>query len=157
MFQKALKDVKNKEIRQVVVFNPGQGHVPVALWKLFPPKTIALVDRDLLALRYSRLNLTLNGCPPENINIFHRVGLDFESESSNDLVAGVLREEEGKDATFLTLDRAAANLSPKGTIMLSAGSTAITRLVTYVESGSRLRIKTRERWRGQSLLVLERE
>ena len=154
---KALKDVRIKEINRAVVLNPGQGHMPVALWKLLRPGIITLVDRDLLALRYSKLNLALNGCPTDNINISHQVGLDFESNGNIDLVVGVLREEEGKDASFLTLDRAADNLSPKGMIMLSAGSTAITRLVTYVESRGLLRIKTRERWRGYSLLVLARE
>jgi hypothetical protein len=130
--------------------------VPVALWKLLRPQNVTLVDRDLLALRYSQLNLILNGCPPERVSLSHRIGIGFQHENKIDLFAGVLREEEGKDATFLTLDQAVGNLSAKGMIILSASSTAVTRLVTYVESPGLLRIKMRERRRGYSLLALER-
>jgi hypothetical protein len=156
MLVNTLFGLPSRNFHRAVVLNPGQGHVPVALWKLLHPPTISLIDRDLLALRYSRLNLVLNDCPPERINASHQVGIDSNSEEKADLFLGVLREEEGKDATFLTLDRAAAQLSPDGLIILSAGSTAITRLVAYVQSQGFLRIKTRERRRGYSLLVLER-
>ena len=156
MLMQALTNLPGRDIQNAVVFNPGQGNVAVALWKLLRPQTIALADRDLLALRYSQFNLTLNGCPPEQVSISHQVGVDFSSGEKVDLFLGVLREEEGKDATFLTLDRAAAGLSASGVIMLAAGSTAITRLAAYTESQDRLRLKTRERRRGYSLLVLER-
>jgi len=156
MLVNALFGLQNRNSHRAVVFNPGQGHVPVALWRLIHPQHIALVDRDLLALRYSRLNLVANDCPPECINISHQVGIDIKSEEQTDLFIGVLREEEGKDATFLTLDQMTTQLSPHGMIVLSAGSTAITRLVTYVESQGLFRIKTRERRRGYSLLALER-
>ncbi len=156
MLVKALHSVRDLTVHRAVVFNPGQGHVAVALWKLIRPENITLVDRDLLALRYSRLNLTLNECPPECIGISHQVGIGPGSEERTDLFVGVLREEEGKNATFLALDQAADRLSANGMIIASAGSTAITRLVTYIESQGLLRIRTRERWRGYSLLVLER-
>jgi len=156
MLVKALHSARDLTVHRAVVFNPGQGHVPVALWKLIRPENITLVDRDLLALRYSRLNLTLNECPPERVGISHRVGTGSDSEEKTDLFVGVLREEEGKNATFLALDQAADKLSANGMIIVSAGSTAITRLVTYIESQNLLRIRTRERWRGNSLLVLER-
>jgi len=156
MLVKALFSLHSRNFHKAVVFNPGQGHVPVALWKLLHPRNIALVDRDLLALRYSRLNLALNDCPVELISISHQVGIDANSEEKVDLFIGVLREEEGKDATFFMLDQATAQLSSNGMIILSAGSTAVTRLVAHVASQNLLRIKTRERWRGYSLLVLER-
>jgi len=156
MLVDALYSLQSRNLRRAVVFNPGQGHVPVALWKLLRPRHVALVDRDLLALRYSRLNLVLNGCLPESISISRQVGIGIKSGEKTDLFLGVLREEEGKEATFLTLDSAAAQLSPDGIIILSAGSTAVTRLVAYVASQGLLRIKQRERRRGYSLLVLEK-
>jgi 16S rRNA (guanine1207-N2)-methyltransferase len=156
MLVKALHSVRDMTVHRAVVFNPGQGHVAVALWKLIRPENIALVDRDLLALRYSRLNLALNECPPGRVSTSHQVGIGFDTEEKTDLFVGVLREEEGKNATFLALDQAADRLSTNGMIIVSAGSTAITRLVTYIESQGLLRIRTRERWRGYSLLALER-
>jgi hypothetical protein len=37
------------------VFNPGQGHFAVAIWKFLHPAHIVLVDRDLLALFFSQI------------------------------------------------------------------------------------------------------
>jgi 16S rRNA G1207 methylase RsmC len=156
MLINALFNLQNRDFHRVVVFNPGQGHIPVTAWKLLYPRSVALVDRDLLALRYARLNSIANGCPPERLTLSYQVGLDFESGEKADLVTGVIREEEGKSATFLTLGGAAAQTAPGGLIILAAGSTAITRLADYAATLNTLRVKTREHWRGYSLLILER-
>jgi 16S rRNA (guanine1207-N2)-methyltransferase len=152
---KALKSYKNKTFTHIAIFNPGQGHVPVALWQYFHPASISLIDRDLLALRYSRLNLAFNGCPAERINLFHKTGLDTEQEENYDLIAGVL-PDENKEALQLTLERAAGLLTPGGLLMLSGSSTEITRLVTHVENTKILAVKSRERWRGYSVLTAAR-
>ncbi len=156
MIINALREVGSKQTKNAVVLNPGQGHIAVALWKLLKPKSITLIDRDLLALRYSQRNLVLNSCLPESINILHQVGLDLNPTEKNDLFIGSIREEEGKKASFMAIDQMTANLSDKGIIILSSGSTAITRLADYIESKKLLRIKTRERRRGYSLLVIEK-
>ena len=156
MLIKALQDIRAPEIRHAVVFNPGQGHTAVALWKLIHPGSIMLVDRDLLALRYSKLNLGLNECPPELVATSHQVGADLAGKEEADLFIGVLRDAEGPGAIRLTIEQAAQKLSAKGVMIVSAGSTAITRLVAHLQLQERLRIKSRERWRGNSLLVLER-
>ena len=154
MLVKALAYTKGMKVRRAVVFNPGQGHVPVAVWKSVKPDNISLVDRDLLALRYSRLNLVRNGCPADSIDASHGVGIEPSGEKA-DLVIGALREDEGRDANLLMLDRAAEQLAGSGMIIVSAGSTAVTRLVAHVESTGRLRVRARERWKGNSLLVLQ--
>ena len=150
----ALKNIQRQDIKRAIVLNPGQGHVVVALWKTIKPKTIELVDRDLLALRYAQLNLIQNECPPEKLYILHQVGMERKNKEKVDLIAGVLRDE-GKEAIFLTVRQAIEQLSTEGTIIVAGGSTAITRLVTQIEEERRLHIKIRERRRGQSLLVLE--
>lgn len=153
---KSLSELEGKITQNAIVFNPGQGHVAVVLWKFLKPITITLIDRDLLALRYSRINLTLNDCPVDRITISHQAGLEYNSKEKPDLIIASFREDEVKEATFLLLDQASARLSDKGTIIVSSNSTAITRLVTCIESQNLLRIKSRERRRGYSLLVLEK-
>ncbi|MBN1177298.1 MAG: methyltransferase [Dehalococcoidales bacterium] len=153
MLVKALAYAKGMKVRRAVVFNPGQGHVPVAVWKLVAPDYISLLDRDLLALRYSQLNLVLNGCPADIVVVSHQVGIDSSGEKA-DLIIGALREGEGREASFLTLDTAAEQLSSNGMVIISAGSTAVTRLVSHAESAGILRVRARERWKGNSLLVL---
>jgi 16S rRNA G1207 methylase RsmC len=155
MLIRALCDLKVREIQRVAVFKPGQGHVAVATWKILRPAFIELIDRDLLALRYSRLNLIKNGCPPEKINLSHQVGVEPTGQEKYDLIAG-FPGEEGRQAMFLSTRQAVERLSPGGSLIVAGGSTAMARLADRVKSEGELRIKARERRRGYSLLALEK-
>jgi 16S rRNA G1207 methylase RsmC len=141
-------------VRRAVLFNPGQGHVPVAIWKLTRPSAVALVDRDLLSLRTSQDNLILNGCPPSSITLSHRIGVQARDQQQADLIIGVLREEEGPEGMAETMRQAAGQLSPDGTILVAASSTAVTRLERLVRSEKLLRVRKRKRRKGNSFLVL---
>ncbi len=156
MLLNALGEVGGKDIKNAAVFNPGQGHIAVALWKYLNPQSITLVDRDLLALRYSQRNLILNAYPPERVSLLHQTALNLLPQEKFDLFIGALREEENKEVHILTLNQMTEHLADNGTILLSSGSTPITRLTDYVVSNRLLHIKTRERRRGFSLLVLEK-
>jgi 16S rRNA G1207 methylase RsmC len=152
----ALRDIRMVfGLRNVVVFNPGQGHTAVALWKIVQPQNIHLVDRDLLALRYSRHNLLLNNCPDDIISILHGVGTNFECDDEYDLFIGILREEEGRAANFQTVRQAAGKLVPRGKIIVAASSTAISRLIADLALEDLLRVTAREKHKGYGLLVLE--
>jgi 16S rRNA (guanine1207-N2)-methyltransferase len=155
MLISTLNEIQGRGIRRAAVFNPGQGHTAIAAWKIIHPQNIELVDRDLLALRYSRLNLIENGCPPEKISMRYQVGLKRKDNDKCDFIAGVLKDES-KEVNLLTLKQATEELSTSGTIMMAASSTAITRLADYIEAKRQLRIRSRERRRGHSLLVLEK-
>ena len=152
MLAAGLKESRGRDIKSAAVFNPGQGHAPVILWKLLKPDSISLVDRDLLALRYSQLNLIRNGFPAERIKVFHQSGAALPVRT--DLFAGTLRDE-GREANLQTLEQVTDSVSPGGMIIISGGSTQITRAVERVEAERRLRIIKRERRRGYSLLMME--
>lgn len=142
-------------VERVIVHNPGQGHIPVALWKLFRPESIALVDRDLLSLRYTRDNLLQNDCPAARITAAHQTGLD-EQTGPADMVVALLREEEGQAAAEQLAQQAAALLAPDGALWLVAGSTPITRLEKAVGSAKLLRTVKRKRDNRMSLLLMQR-
>ncbi len=142
------------EARRVLWLNPGQGYGVVVLWHLVHPEQIALVDRDLLALRASRRNLLRNGCPEGQVLLFHQIGAALPGKETFDLVAGLLREAEGPAALLETVRQAAAQLAPGGRLVLVAGSTAITRLLRGLQGEHSLQVEQRERRRGQSLLLL---
>jgi len=155
-----LARLQEKPVRRVIVHNPGQGHIPVALWKLFQPDSIALVDRDLLSLHYTRDNLLQNGCPVAQMTVAHQLGLDGQ-EGMADMIVGVLREEEGQAAAELLTQQAAALLALDGKLWLVAGSTPITRLEKAIApsngaSTKLLRTVKRKRDKRMSLLVLQR-
>ncbi len=150
-----LESTRGASIKRAIVFNPGQGHVPVVMWKLLKPEKLILIDRDLLSLRYSWKNLVLNGCPEDTICMFHQTGIADTEKEPVDFITGVLREEEGTEAVSSLIGQAAGLLSSGGTIVLAAGSTAITRLVNFTQSERLLKVKERIKKRGYSLLVLE--
>jgi 16S rRNA (guanine1207-N2)-methyltransferase len=154
-----LARMQGTHVGRVIVHNPGQGHIPVALWKLFRPTAIMLADRDLLSLRYTCDNLLQNGCPAGQIIAAHQLGLDGQAGMA-DLIVGMLREEEGQAAAEQLAQQAAALLAPDGTLCLVAGSTPITRLEKAVApsngaSAKLLRTVKRKRDKRMSLLVLQ--
>jgi 16S rRNA (guanine1207-N2)-methyltransferase len=156
MIARAMDSFRGYEVQRVVVFNPGQGHIPVLVWKKIQPKSILLIDRDLLALRYSRLNLINNGCPSEMIQISHQVNLDAVTKGQTDLLIGVFREDENQAAILSSIQQATNLISSDGKIVIAASSTAVTRLLQNLNTMGGLTLKTRERWRGFSLILLEK-
>lgn len=144
-----------KDPARTAVYSPGQGHLPVVLWRTLQPESITIIDRDLLSLRCSRANLILNGCPDESISLLHRVGFAVDSGEKFNLVAGVLREEEGPAAIAQTIAGAAQNLAPDGLLLVSSSSTAATRLVESVKLDKSLEIVGRRKRKGYCLLVMK--
>jgi 16S rRNA (guanine1207-N2)-methyltransferase len=140
-------------VRRALVFHPGQGYVPVAVWRRFAPAVVELVDRDLLALRYARRNLVANGCPDERVAPAHTVGIP-PGAAAVDLIAGVLSRDEGPAAIAWAMTEAAARLTPGGWMAVAGTSTAITRLADVAAVRAALRVRERRRRAGLSLLVL---
>ncbi|HEY94400.1 MAG TPA: methyltransferase [Dehalococcoidia bacterium] len=152
----AIDGIKNPDPDALLLFNPGQGHVAVAAWKKLKPGSISLVDRDLLSLRVAERNLILNGCPGDRIRLFYRVGVGTDSTQSMDMVIGMIREGEGVKAINADISRIAEELVPGGKALLSASSTAITRIITALQNQNSYIVRKREKHRGNSLLILER-
>jgi 16S rRNA (guanine1207-N2)-methyltransferase len=152
-----LHSLRGRAVKSALVCNPLAGHVPVILWKTLRPEKIALAGRDLLALKYSARNLRLNGLAGAGPELFHIIGLDAPALQKVDLIAGVLREEEGGAAIASLVGQAEGLVSAGGVILLSAGATAVTRIAREMTSFPSLHIKDRQKYRGYSLLVLEKK
>lgn len=152
---RAFQDLGDSQPRRIVAFNPRQGHLPVILWRRLRPQVVDLVDRDLLSLRYSRLNLALNGCPEETVGLYHQTDL-VPTNGSPDLVLGVLREEEGPDVIEKSLVQAATRLHSGALILIAGGSTPVTRVLKSREIDHYLRTGKRRRSKGNSTALLQR-
>jgi hypothetical protein len=68
----------------------------------------------------------------------------------------MIREDEGVKAINADISRIAGKLVPGGKALLSASSTAITRIITALQNQNRFIVRKREKHRGNSLLILER-
>jgi len=143
--------------RTALVLDPGPGHLPCLLWAGRRPAELRLVDRDLLALRFSQANLVANGCPVERVATAHRVGPDPAALADADLVVAMLRPKEPPEATAATLRQLVAAVPRGATVVVGSGSTAVTRGLAALEAAELpFRTLDRRRSRGASAVVLER-
>lgn len=67
MLLKTLVPMLSQPPQTVLDLGCNYGNLGLALAKLFPTAQVTLMDKDLLALRYTRLNCVLNGI--ENVKI----------------------------------------------------------------------------------------
>jgi 16S rRNA G1207 methylase RsmC len=147
------KQLPRRVYSHMLLYNSGQGHIAIVAGSQLKIDHLTVVDRDLLALKVTRLNLALNNYPPENLNTIHRLGLPSQLDRV-DLAVIALREEEGPAANLADLRNLNLCLAPEGLALVTSGSTAITRLVENLKKEKIFLVQARDRWRGQSLLIL---
>lgn len=150
----ALEGNDGEPVRRALVFNPGQGHVPVALWKLFAPEEVVLAGRDLLELRYSRKNLLASGMAEERISVAHQVRSLVDETQPVDLIAVRLAGGDGPEVLEALVRDTSSQVRPGGRVVVAGGSTAIARLVKQVGRDKNLRVEGRKRKKGSAVLTM---
>ena len=138
---------------RVLVLNPGQGHIPVFLSRLFEPASIDILDRDLLALRCSERNLLLDRYDGGRMSTKHQPGMDDDGPKY-DLIVAEVRDAEGPDVIATRFRQAAGRVAPGGRMVIAASSATITRLVAVCRKEGLGAIEERRRRRGSSVLVV---
>jgi 16S rRNA (guanine1207-N2)-methyltransferase len=148
--------MRGQNPKTTLVLNPGQGYIPLILWAALQPDEIRLIDRDLLALRFSEANLLDNGCSSERICLHHQDILHGMGVGEADLVIGVLRPKEPPNSAAAIVRQMVSKVSRGGRVVLGASSTVVTRCLTVLEA-EKLQFKIdRRRNRGFSVIVLQR-
>jgi 16S rRNA G1207 methylase RsmC len=127
----------------------------IVLAERFRPSTIHLVDRDLLALRYTRVNLEANGFPVDAIHMHHQPALE-QAQLLADLALGTIRDDEGPEAIEYTVVQLAHCLKEGGHAVLVGQSTPVTRLTKSSEINRHFRLSKRRRNKGYSAVILQR-
>ena len=150
-----LKTVMGRRIERAIIFNPGQGYIPVALTKLTQVREISLIDRDLQALKVSRVNLIDNGYPSNRIRLSHQVGISVERSLPADFISGILPEKDNPAVHAMLVRQSAARLAKEGMIILASSSTAITRVAAKINSEKFLNIVDRQKSKGRSVIILK--
>jgi 16S rRNA G1207 methylase RsmC len=150
------KIVKDRKFNEVLIFNLKQGHVARRLVKTAEVGKLFLVDRDLLALRVTRRNLTNDGFSNDNLIPLHQIGIGLPSSPLVDAVLGVLDDKDSPAVHASLLSQAAAMLRPNGILLLASGSTEITRLEKMIQVENKLEILERKRVKGKSMICLKR-
>ena len=138
--------------RHVLVFNPGQGHLPVLIGRAFSPDRITLAGRDLLSLANAGANLAGNGYPAERVLLRHQTTVLPADVEGVDLLVAALRDGQPNAITEHELGSALAVLRPPARVIVGGSSTAVTRLESRLGGIGPLRIIARKRNRGHSVL-----
>ena len=153
----SLTEQQGRRVGNAIVINPGQGHLAVAVYHIFSPVAMTLVDRDLLALRYSLKNLGLNGCSSDQIRTIHSANLGDATANLSDLTVLPLRGGEPPALPWFLLEEGLRTLLPGGILIVGGSSTVITRLEKSVRAQKTCQVIDRKRRRGSSVLVLRNE
>ncbi len=138
----------------VLVFNPGQGYIPLAVMKQFTPKKLFIVDRDLQALTISQENLVENGYSSDMFSLHHQVGISLNATHVSAII-GVLPGKQEIAVYKLFAGQILSLLGPKGYVVLSGSSTVITRFLRLIPKklqGPVERVKNK----GRSVIVLRK-
>lgn len=145
----------SKKFQQILVFNPSQGYVPLAVMKQYTPQQLFLVDRDLQALTVSQENLIVNGYANETVTTYHQVGLEIP-KTNIDAVIGVLPKKQEVAVYDMFVEQAYTLLKPGGSFILSSTSTVITRLLKLASKKARFKVVERVKDKGRSVIFLEK-
>jgi 16S rRNA (guanine1207-N2)-methyltransferase len=153
--------------RRVVIYNPGQGHLPLVMWQLYKPESIILVSRDLLSLRYAERNLLQYGCPESRLNLAHQPDWalgrydaaspdEQKTMNSVDCIVAVLRSDENSEIISAEIKQVIDAIQVGGTMYVTGGSTPVTRLIKSVGDDKRLLLKKRRKYQGKSVALFQR-
>lgn len=141
--------------KNIYCTNPGQGYVPLALLEQFNSDHLFIVDRDLLALRTTRHNLLKNGVGPVVFQMIHSA--DFKSPASGlECAVCIVPEKLGIEVYKKFLDQVFDQVKNEGQVLLCSSSTVITRIEELLLRKKGIEKLTREKNRGQSLLLLKK-
>ena len=92
----------------------GYGPLGLTMARLAPAGISVLVDKDFVAVDYSRKNAKLNGI--ENVDIFLSNGFDQVGQRRFDLIVSNLPAKTGKELYYLYFYDALERLKPGGRI-----------------------------------------
>lgn len=149
-----LKKIKGNP-ENIMVINPGQGYVPLALTRQFRIQNLTLADRDLLALKTTEENLLRYDFDKDSLTISHQVGLKT-IDHEVDLIIGMIPEKQNVEVYQMYINQIKDRLKTNGQILLASSSTIISRIQDMISKDKSLNVIYRERHQGRSLLLLKK-
>lgn len=147
--------LKSQKIKNCVIYNVGQGHVPVSISSMFNIDNIILADRNLQALRTTARNLELNGIQKEKIIQKHQVDI-YQKDIRADLITAILDKKNGRSVNLALSNEIIDQLSVKGIAYIASSSTMITLVEKMVRRDKKLSIQNRIKNKGESVISFKK-
>lgn len=148
--------VAKGDVDKAVIYNPGQGYLPVALSQISQIGKIALVDRNLQALETSKRNLILNKFPAHKITLSHQLGILLKNTSQASCIIGIIPEKQSNEVYKMLVEQSAQQLLPGGLLAFASSSTVIKRLEGMIRLDKNLIILSTRRSKGKRVIVAKK-
>lgn len=149
-----LRTIDVAEPRTILDMGCGCGVIGVVLARRFPHAQVTMVDRDLLAVRYARHNLKLNGIP--NAIVLGSVGLEQVPDMPFDLIVSNIPAKIGDEAIeqeFVLGPQ--ARLRPGGDYWFVVVS-GLNRLIPHIGTRHHLKLKQVKKRAGHAVYHLHK-
>lgn len=148
-----LKRAITQDTEEVIIFNPGQGYIPLALSTFAKINKIILVDRNLQSLEVSKRNLMLNNYPEEKILLFHQVGILIEDIPGVNCILGIIPEKQNKEVYEMLIKQSAQQLTANGMMMFISSSNVISKLERIINSDKNFIVSQKTTSKGKKLII----
>lgn len=152
-----------KNINNILVHEPSQGHIPVFLSKLYNLNNISLLSNDLLSIEYTKKNLILNNYH-KNITIYHKASIKEIEGSNYDIIVWLIQKDITTDiilAELVEIKNLLMNVNLKNFIsyiLFVSDSTKITIIEKNLKKiDSNMSKIIRKKHLGYSILLTKKE
>lgn len=142
-------------VEHCIIHQPGQGHVALATLLRNETRGWTLSGRDLLSLKATARNLTINGAEPADIALSASPEVPRESAPASLLVA-MLDDQVGPARVARLVGSLEEVVAAGGLALLAGRSTSVTRVVGAATSGGAFRAGKRVKRHGASAALLRR-
>lgn len=131
----------------------GYGPIGISLKSFYESSVVHMVDRDSLALDFSRQNTELNGL--EGIKFYGSLGYDDISERDFDLVVSNIPAKVGEPVLSHILEDVRFYIKPKGRVAVVVIDAIGDYVTKVLESNKNINITFRKRWPGHLVFHYE--
>lgn len=148
--------VAKKNVDAVIIYNPGQGYVPVALSQLAQVNKIILVDRNLQSLEVSKRNLISNKYPANQVLLSHQVGISGGIDKV-DCIVGIVPDKQNSEVYKMLIEQSVQQLKVNGLIIFASSSTTVKRIERIIRSNKGLIILSNKHSKGKIVIIVRRK
>lgn len=128
----------------------GYGPIGICLKKYLPQSTVHMVDRDALAVAFSKLNAEKNGL--HDIQIYGSLGYDDVKEKDFDLLISNVPAKIGEKALHYWLTEAQWYLTPQGKVVIVVIEAIFEAVMAILTTNENIRILFQKKWSGHIVI-----
>ena len=150
-----LKTIKVDSPKRILDLGCGYGTLGIVLASIFPEAKVTMVDRDLLAIRYSRYNRSLNKV--SNTQVVGSVGMESISSESYDLIVSNIPAKIGDLAIEREFILEPLKLLKPGAQYWFVVVSGLNRLIPKIGERNSLRLKEIKKRKGHTVYRIMRD